>query len=291
LVEPQDAIVTSLRESWFWSGIFRDHASFLRNHTAPGQEKPIEWAESFRRSFQTLHAETEELARNVGIAGPAGSYALTAAPAEAPLTGLQGQELSHYSACAARVNRSLAELTASLRAFKEQVLQQKLDCKIDLSLPPVLIAHMITEADEAYRVLVDRPVSDPSHPVVTLLHHHLIWLPDAAGHAALLHGSLDGVEQSLLQSTADFKRIFDGMQIKAMELYSMLRVAPRMIGALRRLTRDSLEQIGVFRAFLSELREHLEGCEVLGSIAPVLVDHMLREELYYTEKMMMSSDR
>jgi len=67
----------------------------------------------------------------------------------------------------------------------------------------------------------------------------------------------------------------------------MLRVAPRMVGALRRLNRDALAHIGLFRAFLTELREHLEDCEVLNiNLAPAMADHMLREELYYTEKLM-----
>ncbi len=221
-----------------------------------------------------------------GIAGSAGSYALQPAMAEPPLAELRGGELNRYALSATRLSRSLSEMVASLRAFKAQILQMKLDCQVDIALPPTLIAHMITEADEAYRVLIGRPVSEPPDPAVTLMHHHLIWLPDAAGHAAVLHGDLDGTEQRLLRATEDFKEVFNGMHIKALELYSMLRVAPRMVGALRRLNRDSMAQIATFRGFLSELREHLEGCEVLGSLTPVLADHMLREELYYTEKIM-----
>lgn len=278
------APVSAIRETWFWTGVFRDHATFIHDSLAPNQEREIRWAAQFQQGFQRLHEQVSGLADRAGIAGPTGSHALTGAPAQPPLAGFQGQELVQYGEQVQQISAALLEQLKSLRAFKTELLQRKLDCQVSLGLPHSLLSHMIVEAEEAERVLGPVRSLDLLPPPLQFLHHHLVWLPDASGHAAILHGDLDATEQQLLRTTGDFKRVFDGMHIKALELYSMLRIAPRIVGALRRLNRDSMAQIAVFRSFLEELREHTEGCEVLGRLVPLLPDHMLREELYYTEK-------
>ena len=285
MAEGRLSVAEALRESWFWSGIFRDHAAFIHDNLAPDQDQLVRWAQGFKQQFEHLHTEASQVAQAAGINGPAGAYALAGRPAEQPLAGLEGNELRRLEQLGVRLSHSVLEHLHSLKSFKEDMLQRKLDCKVKLGLPPTLLAHMIVEAEEAQRVMGRVREAAPLPPALQALHHHLVWLPDASGHAAITHGLLDGVEQKLLGATANFKQIFDGMHIKSLELYSMLRIAPRMVGALRRLNRDAMAEIGLFRAFLTELREHLEGCEVLGgNIVPALADHMLREELYYTEK-------
>lgn len=283
MTHAQESATQALREAWFWSGVFRDHAAFIHDNLAPGQEDLIRWADTFRNTFAALHDDVERLTRAAGIAGPAGSYALVGPQSERPLAGLQGQELLRYEKSAGTVNQALLEALAALRGFKEQILQEQLNCTVKIHLPPTLIHHMINEAEEAYRVL--GPVRrGEMPPAAQALHHHLLWLPDAAGHAGVLHAGTDPTQAELLKTTEHFKKVFDGMHIRALELAGMLRVAPRMVAALRKLNRDAMGQISTFRAFLAELREHLEGCEILGTLVPLLADHMLREELYYTEK-------
>ncbi|MDF2630466.1 MAG: hypothetical protein K0R39_4297 [Symbiobacteriaceae bacterium] len=280
-------VAQALRENWFWSSIFRDHAAFIFDNLAPDQEQLARWAQGFKQRFDQLHTDAAQMAQGAGLQGPAGSYALAGRPAEQPLDGLQGNELLRLEQQAQRLSTALLEQLGSLKSFKEDLIQRKLDCKVKLALGPVLLSHMVTEAEEAQRILGRVRQMAPLPPAMQALHHHLVWLPDAAGHAAALHNGADGVEKQIQTITADFRETFNGMHIKALELYSMLRVAPRMVGALRRLNRDAVGQIGLFRAFLTELREHLEDYEVLSvNLMPAMADHMLREELYYTEKIM-----
>lgn len=287
MADAQPTVAEALRENWFWASVFRDHAEFIFTSLAPDQEQFYRWAQGFMQTFERLEAQAREAAQGAGLAGPAGSYALAGPPSEAPMAGLQGQELRRMEQQALQLSQSMLESLRNLKSFKENLIQHKLDCKIKLSLPPTLLAHMVVEAEEAQRALGRVREQAPLPPALQALHHHLVWLPDASGHAGIIHGNLDATEARLLTVSESFKHTFDGMHIKALELYSMLRVAPRMVGALRRLNRDAMSQIGVFRAFLTELREHLEGCEVLvAGLMPRLADHMLREELYYTEKIM-----
>lgn len=285
-MQPQEIIARALQENWFWSGILRDHAEFIYNGLAPDQEQAVRWATEFFNTFSALHMQARDLGTEAGLPGPAGARALTGPVAAVPVTGRSDREWLELEREAKRVNRLMLTGIRGLLAFKEQVLQDQLDCRIKLNLSPSLIAHMIAEGEEARRTL--SLIADAPHagPALASLHHHLLWMADASGHAAMLHSGLDPAESQLQEATMDFRHLFDGMRIKALELYSMLRVAPRMVGALRRLNRDAIAQIGAFRAFLAELREHLEGCEVMGILMPALADHMLREELYYTEKLL-----
>jgi len=279
-------VTQRLREDWFWTGVLRDHATFIYGGLSPGEQRAAEVAERFRRRFERLHQEVEALARSAGVQGPAGSHAEAGGPTTDPLARWQGLELSRYSEATDSLTRQILGDLQSLRSFKEELLHQKLGCAITLNLTPGLLQHMINEAEEAYLALTGMREQAGLPPEMEALHHHLLWLPDAAGHAWALHSGLDATEQQLQAVTMEFKRLFDGLHITAMELFSMLRVAPRMVGVLRRLNRDSMEQIGAFRAFLVEMREHLEGCEIAGTLSPLFADHMLREELYYTEQML-----
>ncbi len=280
-----------IREDWFWTGVLRDHATFIYDGLPPSEQRAAEAASSFRRLFGTLHEEVEALARSAGLSGPAGSYAEADAPATDPLSRWHGMELTRYNQAAEALNRRALEGLQALRRFKEELLYQKLDCSLTLHLGPGLLQHMINEAEEAYRVLTGLREQANLPPAMEALHHHLLWLPDASGHAWALHGGLAATEQELQQVTMEFKQVFDGLHITAMELFTMLRVAPRMVGVLRRLNRNSMDQIKAFRSFLLEMREHLEACEIGGTLSPLFADHMLREELYYTEKMMLLGEQ
>jgi hypothetical protein len=285
-VTGQEAAVAKLREVWFWAEVFGDHATFIHDRLAPDETEMIARVRGFHQTFTQIHEEAKKAAESAGISGPAGSYALIYMPRESPLAKFQGQELDRYDQIANTLTKQMLEKINHFKHFKEMLIYHKLDCHVKLSLGPVLLQHMVNEADEALQVLsgvLEQAIPDPA---LMALHHHLLWLPDAAEHAAILHSGLDSVEQQLRLDTHGFEQLFNGMHLKALELYSMLRVAPRMVGALRRLNADALQQIGTFRTFLVELREHAEDCEIMGTLTPLFADHMLREELYYTEQML-----
>jgi hypothetical protein len=278
------ATVEKLREGWFWSSVFRDHATFIYDHLAPDQGDAIRWAKAFKERFTARTEEAAHLAGQAGIAGPAGSFALAGGSA---LAHCHGFELGHHEGAAERLVAPLVNEITEFMEFKRLLIELKLDCAIKLALGPSLLHHMVDEAEEAIIALNGVREESFTDPAARALHSHLVWLPDAAGHAAALDNNIDGVEQLLKGRTRHFEQVFNGMQIKARELAAMLQVRPRMVGALQRLNVDAMTQIGLFRSFLAELREHTEECEVMGTLVPLFADHMLREELYYMEQMML----
>lgn len=285
------SIAQMARESWFWAGVLRDHATFIHDSLAPQEQRAAEVSTAFQHRLGTLHEEGKALAQSMGITAPAGAYAVQGVSRVPVLERYQGAELQQYQQAARSLTQRITDQLQSLKQFKQELIEQKLNCGITLHLSPSLLQHMVNEAEEAHRALSGVREAANLPPSLEALHHHLLWLPDASGHAASLHGGLDPTEGRLLHTTEQFKRIFDSMEIKALELYTMLRIAPRMVAALRRLNRDAMTEIATFRGFLAEMREHLEGCEIMGSLTPLFADHMLREELYYTEQIMLLGEQ
>lgn len=276
------AATEKLREGWFWAAVFRDHATFIYDRLAPDQTEAIRWAKAFKERFTARTEEASALAGQAGIGGPAGSFVQ-----HAGLAHYHGHELGHYEQESEVLVATMVNEIAEFMEFKRCLVDLKLDCAIKLALGPSLLQHMVNEADEAILALNGMREEQFADPASRALHSHLLWLPDAAGHAAALDSDMDGSEKLLKGRAREFQEVFSGMQIKATELATMLQVRPRMVGALKRLNVDAFVQIGLFRSFLEELREHTAECEVLGNLVPLFADHMLREELYYMEQLLM----
>ncbi|MGE5673886.1 MAG: DUF2935 domain-containing protein [Mycobacterium leprae] len=283
--QPTANVANMLRENWFWSQILRDHATMIHDNLAPDEEEQARWALGFKQAFTQLFEDAASMGRTAGIPGPAGSYALTGFPPEPPLASLQGEALLQLEQDATKLSRTLLDQLTALRSFKEQLIQKKLDYAVKFGLTAVFLRHMLNEAEEAHRVLTRMRDGAPLPPVLESLHQHMLWLPDAAGHAVGLYMEIDGVEAELQNRCRAFQHLFDAIHRRALETYYIMRNNPRPAGIVRWLNQESMAAIADFRTFLSKLREDLEARLILvGGLNPMIPDHMLREELYYNEK-------
>nr|WP_318153096.1 DUF2935 domain-containing protein [Metabacillus arenae] len=95
------------------------------------------------------------------------------------------------------------ETSSELRELKLTIVKQQLIGKIKISLSPTFISHMVNELEEAMRLFsYYRKGEKP--PVVHPLHHDLLWLLDAAGHAGAIDANLDRVETKLKEKGRKF---------------------------------------------------------------------------------------
>ncbi len=117
------------------------------------------------------------------------------------------------------------------------------------------------------------------------LHHHLLWLLDAAGHAEAISSNLDGVEMKLKEKSHTFKKTFEAFYLKAVELAGYLRSNLTEFPALTKMNLDSELEIKLFQVFLEEIEELRLTKQALGTFAPLMADHMYREECYYLMKL------
>lgn len=182
------------------------------------------------------------------------------------------------------------EAACKLREFKLHLLKRLLTEQISFHLTPTFVNHMVNELEEYMRIL-DCFMQKKLPPHLHSLHHHLIWLPDAAGHAAGLNERTDGVEKECLEKTAYFKHKFEAFYLKAIELAGYLRTNCMRFPALSRFDNDVELQIKIFQNFLKEIEEMTTDKTLLGTIAPLMADHMYREERYYLDKLAQGSEK
>lgn len=243
----EDRAARLRRELDFWLEVLEDHAEFIRSHLDPAEERLAGQAGQFRALFREVRSE--------------------AAPA---VTGT-----------VAAVARKAAE---SLIDFKQHLLDLSLLGEVRTHLTPTFYAHMIAEAEQFLKV-ARRLQEGEVPPLAELaLEEHNLWLPDAAGHAAALAARLDAPEAELRLQAASFEQLFDGMSRRAWEMWRMLRRNPRMVPQLRALGAAAARNAGAFRRWLETLAREVEDFGVLSAIQPLLVDHMIREETYYLER-------
>jgi hypothetical protein len=238
---------TARFEHRFWLQILGDHSRFIHESLAPVQIAEIEQAVYFIQVFDRLLAQVNS-----------GDVMQVTAQAEA-----EGKKL---------------------REFKLNLLKQHLIGKIKIHLPPTFINHMVNELEEYLRILESLKAGQVP-PIYHELHHHLIWLLDAAGHAEAISSNLDGVEKQLKLKSDVFTKTFENFYLKAVELAGYLRTNLTSFPALTKMNVDSQLEIKLFQNFLNEIEELRLSKEALGTFAPLMADHMYREECYYLMKL------
>lgn len=175
-------------------------------------------------------------------------------------------------------------IAKKLRNFKLHLLERLLTDQIAFHLPPTFINHMVNEVDEYLRILkcfINRRNPSLGHP----LHHHLLWLPDASGHADGVLKNFDGVEKNLIMKGNEFKEKFEDYYIKAVELAGYLRTHLKTFPALEHFNSEVELEMVLFQKFLEELEEMSLDKMMLGTLDPLMADHMYREECYYLTKL------
>jgi hypothetical protein len=241
----------ALFELKFWMRILGDHSRFILDSLSPTEKEKINHTQYFIQQFDHLLEET-------------------------------GKTLEINDLMEILIQ---GKITAErLRVFKLSLIREQLTRKVGLSLTPTFLNHMVNELDEWLRIssyLVHGQRVPAAHP----LHHDLIWLLDAAGHAGAIHDRLDAVEKDIREKSSRFIKKFEHFYLKAVEMAGFLRANIEDFPALKRF-HDHIElELTIFQSFLREL-EHLElSKEILSSLSPLMADHMFREECYYLTKL------
>jgi hypothetical protein len=245
-----------LFEHRFWLQILGDHSRFIFQSLAPNEHAEIERAHYFIESFDNLL----DFARR----------------------NLSSEEI--YT-----LNHQASIQTQNLRQFKLHLLERHLIGKISINLSPTFINHMVNELEEYQRILncyLSGSIPAAPNPIDV----HLLWLSDAAGHAASITSLLDMVEYDYKKKSERFTNQFEHFYQKAIELAGYLRTNLQNFPALSRFNHQAEMEIKLFQVFLNELEEMRMNNELLGALSPLMADHMSREECYYLMKLSEVSD-
>lgn len=242
----------TLWEHNFWLQILGDHSRFILNALSPRETYFIQQAVRFINLFDDLLKESRKTI------------------IEEKLHDL------NYKAYSAAME---------IREFKLNILSKQIEDKININLPPTFINHMINELEEYIRILnglIKGNVSEAGD-----IHLHMLWLSDGVGHADSIASTLDMTEKELIKKSKEYSKIFTNLFLTVLEYKGYTRTNICEFPALNKLNIDASNLMSCFRKFLKQLKAGISEKEILGTITPLMADHMSREECYYLSKLSM----
>lgn len=244
----------ALMENRFWLQIMGDHSRFIFFTLAPSEAEFIATAQKFILLFDELLDK---------------SY----------------QKLSENEL--AELIENAYQATFHLREFKLELLRMSINSDLKAQLPPSFYNNMLNELEEYLQILMalQNGNAKPLHP----LHYHMLWLSDAAGHAASVAVALDFVEKDMIDRSYRFEMQFQDLYLKALTMNGYLRTQLASFPAMGRLNDQASGSITVFMEFLDTLRDQRSDNKILGTLMPLMADHMSREECYYLYKLSQST--
>ncbi|MBS4209885.1 DUF2935 domain-containing protein [Bacillus sp. FJAT-50079] len=238
-------------EHEFWLQVLGDHCRFIFDSLSPSEANAIATSTKLKSEFDRLLAQARSL-----------------------------DDVEK----AMNVSKEAGQFVKELKNLKLFLLKRLLYQQIKIHLSPTFLNHMVNELEEYERIL-SYLVKNESPPVAHELHHHLLWLQDASGHAGAINDQLDGTEKSLKMESAQFNQNFDHLYLKAVELAGYLRTNDFNFPALKRMNKKAKLEIKAFQLFLDEILELDISAQMLGTFPVLMADHMFREECYYLTKL------
>lgn len=240
----------TLFEHRFWLQILGDHSRFIFLSLAPTESEYILTAQKFIISFdQLLEQSHNQLAE---------------------------EELKE-------LNKKILDNVYQLREFKIELLTMSLTTDLKSHLTSSFYNDMLNELEEYLLILTS--LMNGQIPLFHPIHYHVLWLTDAVGHAATISSELDLIEKDMIEKACRFEIQFHDLNTKSQMMYGYLRTQLDSFPSLNRLNDQAGIAITNFMEFLEIIRDQRMDGRVLGTLLPLMADHMSREECYYLWKL------
>jgi len=297
MLSSSEFIKQSLGLHLFFGRIMKEHSLFLELGFTPRDASYTQQADAFRQEFDGILSEAIALSNGVVNPGVLQSgevvtpFTLNAEMATTFFTGVQiPTQLTQAEAGlvgggiipanpmleqrVSTLNQRAINATAALIQFKTDVLSNVLSCKMFTFNYPLLITHIIREAElylQQLRRLQSREGMNLEREASDL---EFFWNRQMAEHAKFIRGLLDPTENNLINQANNFGNEFD--QLTAAAKAAMDATAP-----LSRVTDESLKATEELRNFKAQGTQGILACKIKSIIIPLLGDHVLREANHY----------
>ncbi len=299
-------IKQSLGLHLFFARIMKEHSFFLQVGFTPRDDSYIQQADIFRKEFDELLEEAVSLSD--GVVSPdilqsgevITEFTLNAEMATTYFTGveiptkitraeaeLRGGGLVSDSCTLEqrvyRLNQRAIYLTSELIRFKKNILSNVSSCNMFTFNYPLLIIHIIREAELYLETLNKLQNGVEVNLEKTAYEQEFFWNRQMAEHSKFIRGLLDPTENDLISLANNFGNEFDQLTVKAMAAID--RTIP-----LSNLTDESLRATEELRDFKAQGTQGILKCEIKSIIIPLLGDHVLREANHYIRLLKMFED-
>lgn len=291
-------IKQSLALHLFFARIMKEHSFFLEVGFTPRDADFTQRADAFRREFDGILGEAISLAN--GVVSPrvlqSGEvitpFTLDAEKATIFFTGIQiptqltkaeadliGDDIkkakSGLERKVAQLNQRAIEATATLIRFKKNILSNVLSCKMFTFNYPLLIRHIMREAELYLSQLMRLQRREEIILRREALELEFFWNRQMAEHAKFIRGLLDPTEDALIEQANDFGKEFDKLTAEAKAAID--RTTPQQA----KITVKSLKATEDLRDFKAQGTRGILACRIRSIIIPLLGDHVLREANHY----------
>lgn len=292
-----DFVHQSLELHLFFGRIMKEHSFFLELGFTPRDINYTQKADEFRREFDKFLREVILLSngvvsKNVLLSGEVITpYTLNAEMVSSYYTGIQipteltqeetelmGADKTPYNPIIEEkvfyINQWAIKLVSALIQFKANILNNVLECKMFTVNYPLLIDHIMREANLYLQTVQKLQNREPINMEREVAEQELFWNRIMAEHSKFIRGLLDPTEDELINAANNFGKEFD--QLTADSKAAMDKTMP-----LINVTDESLKATKALRDFKEQGTQGLIECKVKSIIIPLLGDHTLREANHY----------
>lgn len=287
----------SLELNLFFMRIAKEHAIFLEAGFTTRDARFMEQSERLKNMFSQLLMETIKMADGlispeVKTSGELVTDLTTESEKETQFyTNIQiDPNITRMEAALAvdsskQINMNTVRMVEDLNnrairaaqqiaAFKSNVLENVLSCKMFTTNYPLLIDHILREAKFYLRMLRKLQNREEFDIVREAAFQETFWNRIMAEHSKFIRGLLDPTEGKLFDTANNFGRRFD-------ELTEEARNLSQNIGLLPSVTDKSLKSAVDIRDFKKQGTEGLIQCSIKSIAFPLLGDHVVREANHY----------
>lgn len=175
-------------------------------------------------------------------------------------------------------------LVKDIVGLKETILAGQLGVgpKVDINYPPTSVQHLIKEA-KLYLFILESYNQNGEVPDISILKHNKFWIDNAAEHISDIYNMVDPKEKHKRMLLHENEHKFTHLLIKTeeyLEHYNSIGPFP----AVKELINQSAVAVNILNEFFEEL-EAMRLQHLYANIIPdMLLDHMIREHLYYLNK-------
>lgn len=290
-------IQQSLGLHLFFARIMKEHSFFLQAAFTPRDADYAQRADAFRRVFDGILGDAIPLAD--GVVSPrvlrSGEvitpFTLSAEMATIFFTGVQiPTELTQEEAQlrggdvigpnpvleekVSALNRRAIRATEELIQFKGDILTNVLACKMFTFNYPLLITHIIREAELYVRQLRRLQNREGINLERAAAQLEFFWNRQMAEHAKFIRGLLDPTEEDLIRTAHEFGKEFDQLTEEAKEAIDKTFPPDKV-------TQRSFRATEELRDFKAQGTQGILACRIRSIIIPLLGDHVLREANHY----------
>ena len=293
MITEQQYVILSLELNIFFGRIMKEHSLFLEAGFTPANPDFSKAADEYKRHFETILQNAVILGN--GIISPlvvssgeiVTGYTLGSEQKSQYFTGITiNQEITKLEEAlcgvinpmitpalvqqVSQLNAIVIPLLEGLIDFKTTILNNVSACRMFTANYPLLIDHILREANMYYTHLI--ALEKRQNPEHSLTETELFWDQIMMEHALFIRGLLDPTECELINTANDFAGQYN-------DLMQAARTATDM--TIRSVTDITLQETMKYRDFKEAGTKGINECKIYSVILPLLADHVLRESNHY----------